>query len=98
MWSWPCPSLAVLAALPPALPDPGRPLAPLDGFHQASEVTVAKHFPGHGDTDVDSHTGDHPLHPPPVVGDRRAALPGRDPGRRPPGSPRPAAGSGGLSS
>lgn len=31
--------------------------AAVDGFHQAGEVTVAKHFPGHGDTDVDSHTG-----------------------------------------
>jgi beta-N-acetylhexosaminidase len=39
--------------------------AAVDGFHQAGEVTVAKHFPGHGDTDVDSHTGlpviDHTL-------------------------------------
>jgi len=31
--------------------------AAVDGFHQAGEATVAKHFPGHGDTDVDSHTG-----------------------------------------
>jgi beta-N-acetylhexosaminidase len=31
--------------------------AAVDGFHQAGQVTVAKHFPGHGDTDVDSHTG-----------------------------------------
>jgi beta-N-acetylhexosaminidase len=31
--------------------------AAVDGFHQAGEVTVAKHFPGHGDTGVDSHTG-----------------------------------------
>ncbi|HEX3388882.1 MAG TPA: glycoside hydrolase family 3 N-terminal domain-containing protein, partial [Streptosporangiaceae bacterium] len=31
--------------------------AAVDGFHLAGEVTVAKHFPGHGDTDVDSHTG-----------------------------------------
>ncbi|MGI8448406.1 MAG: glycoside hydrolase family 3 protein [Streptosporangiaceae bacterium] len=31
--------------------------AAVDGFRQAGEVTVAKHFPGHGDTGVDSHTG-----------------------------------------
>ncbi len=31
--------------------------AAVDGFHRAGEVTVAKHFPGHGDTGVDSHTG-----------------------------------------
>jgi len=31
--------------------------AAVAGFHQAGEATVAKHFPGHGDTDVDSHTG-----------------------------------------
>jgi beta-N-acetylhexosaminidase len=31
--------------------------AAVDGFHQAGEAAVAKHFPGHGDTDVDSHTG-----------------------------------------
>ena len=39
--------------------------AAVDGFHQAGEVTVAKHFPGQEDTDVDSHTGlpviDHTL-------------------------------------
>jgi beta-N-acetylhexosaminidase len=31
--------------------------AAVDGFHQAGVLTVAKHFPGHGDTGVDSHTG-----------------------------------------
>ncbi len=31
--------------------------AAVDGFHQAGVVAVAKHFPGHGDTGVDSHTG-----------------------------------------
>jgi beta-N-acetylhexosaminidase len=31
--------------------------AAVNGFHRAGEVTVAKHFPGHGDTGVDSHTG-----------------------------------------
>ena len=31
--------------------------AAVDGFRQAGEVTVAKHFPGHGDTGTDSHTG-----------------------------------------
>ena len=41
--------------------------AAVDGFHQAGEVSVAKHFPGHGDTDVDSHTG------PVVANDRETA-------------------------
>ncbi|WP_204076236.1 beta-N-acetylhexosaminidase [Planotetraspora phitsanulokensis] len=31
--------------------------AAVDGFHDAGVATVAKHFPGHGDTSVDSHTG-----------------------------------------
>jgi beta-N-acetylhexosaminidase len=31
--------------------------AAVDGFHAAGVATVAKHFPGHGDTSVDSHTG-----------------------------------------
>ena len=31
--------------------------AAVDGFHQAGEAAVAKHFPGHGDTGTDSHTG-----------------------------------------
>ena len=31
--------------------------AAVDGFHEGGEAAVAKHFPGHGDTDVDSHTG-----------------------------------------
>lgn len=31
--------------------------AAVDGFHQAGVASVAKHFPGHGDTAVDSHKG-----------------------------------------
>jgi beta-N-acetylhexosaminidase len=31
--------------------------AAIAGLHAAGVATVAKHFPGHGDTDVDSHTG-----------------------------------------
>ena len=31
--------------------------AAVDGFHQAGQAAVAKHFPGHGDTGTDSHTG-----------------------------------------
>ncbi|WP_307848620.1 beta-N-acetylhexosaminidase [Microbispora oryzae] len=31
--------------------------AAVDGFHKAGVASVAKHFPGHGDTTVDSHTG-----------------------------------------
>lgn len=31
--------------------------AAIDGFRAAGIATVAKHFPGHGDTDTDSHTG-----------------------------------------
>ncbi|MBO3745034.1 beta-N-acetylhexosaminidase [Streptosporangiaceae bacterium NEAU-GS5] len=31
--------------------------AAVDGFHDAGIASVAKHFPGHGDTTVDSHTG-----------------------------------------
>jgi beta-N-acetylhexosaminidase len=31
--------------------------AAVAGFHAAGEIATAKHFPGHGDTDIDSHTG-----------------------------------------
>jgi beta-N-acetylhexosaminidase len=31
--------------------------AAVEGFHQAGVAAVAKHFPGHGDTGTDSHTG-----------------------------------------
>ncbi|WP_232326603.1 beta-N-acetylhexosaminidase [Microbispora sp. ATCC PTA-5024] len=31
--------------------------AAVEGFHEAGVASVAKHFPGHGDTSVDSHTG-----------------------------------------
>ncbi|GII75360.1 beta-N-acetylhexosaminidase [Sphaerisporangium rufum] len=31
--------------------------AAVDGFHQAGVAAAAKHFPGHGDTKVDSHSG-----------------------------------------
>jgi beta-N-acetylhexosaminidase len=31
--------------------------AAVAGFHAGGEAATAKHFPGHGDTDVDSHTG-----------------------------------------
>jgi len=31
--------------------------AQVDGYHDAGVATVAKHFPGHGDTAVDSHFG-----------------------------------------
>ncbi|MEU6407245.1 glycoside hydrolase family 3 protein [Microbispora sp. NPDC046933] len=41
--------------------DPGKVAemvgAAVDGFHAAGVASVAKHFPGHGDTSVDSHTG-----------------------------------------
>lgn len=29
----------------------------IDGLHSQGAISCAKHFPGHGDTDVDSHTG-----------------------------------------
>ena len=29
----------------------------LNGLHEAGEIAALKHFPGHGDTDTDSHTG-----------------------------------------
>ncbi|MBB4914356.1 beta-N-acetylhexosaminidase [Streptosporangium saharense] len=31
--------------------------AAVEGFHDAGIASTAKHFPGHGDTNVDSHTG-----------------------------------------
>ncbi len=31
--------------------------AAVAGFHKSGIATAAKHFPGHGDTDTDSHTG-----------------------------------------
>ncbi|MFJ6216002.1 glycoside hydrolase family 3 protein [Streptomyces sp. NPDC092296] len=31
--------------------------AQVDGFHQSGTAATAKHFPGHGDTGTDSHTG-----------------------------------------
>ncbi|MDH2427872.1 glycoside hydrolase family 3 protein [Sphaerisporangium sp. TRM90804] len=31
--------------------------AAVDGFHEAGVASAAKHFPGHGDTRVDSHSG-----------------------------------------
>ncbi|MEO3786569.1 glycoside hydrolase family 3 protein [Actinocorallia sp. B10E7] len=31
--------------------------ASIEGYRSAGVAAVAKHFPGHGDTDVDSHTG-----------------------------------------
>jgi beta-N-acetylhexosaminidase len=31
--------------------------AAIEGFHAAGIAATAKHFPGHGDTNVDSHTG-----------------------------------------
>ena len=35
----------------------GMTAAAVAGFHAAGEAAAAKHFPGQGDTDVDSHTG-----------------------------------------
>ena len=32
-------------------------IAYLDGLHGAGTIATLKHFPGHGDTDTDSHTG-----------------------------------------
>ncbi|WP_248961748.1 glycoside hydrolase family 3 protein [Sphaerisporangium perillae] len=40
--------------------------AAVDGFHDAGVGSAAKHFPGHGDTKVDSHSGL------PVIGHTRA--------------------------
>ncbi|MGA5702972.1 glycoside hydrolase family 3 N-terminal domain-containing protein [Peterkaempfera bronchialis] len=40
--------------------------AQVQGFHDAGTVCTAKHFPGHGDTSADSHTGL------PVIGHSRA--------------------------
>ncbi|MGI5486129.1 beta-N-acetylhexosaminidase [Microtetraspora malaysiensis] len=41
--------------------DPGKVAtmvgAAVDGFHAAGIASTAKHFPGHGDTSTDSHTG-----------------------------------------
>ncbi len=64
------------------------------GLQEAGVAACAKHFPGHGDTSVDSH------HDVPVIDRDRAQLdacellpvPGRDRGRRPGRDDRPPAG------
>jgi beta-N-acetylhexosaminidase len=40
----------------------GMTAAAISGLHSAGLAAAAKHFPGHGDTDVDSHTGLPILH------------------------------------
>ena len=56
---------------------PTSPSAQVKGYHAGGVSAVAKHFPGHGDTGVDSHFGlprGHP-HAGAVPRDRPAALP-----------------------